>query len=884
MPLQCGFSCVLNEIIADEVSVGLRITMTNRRRVGIATTGLLVLASSCVFAQVRVERPTPLGDGGTMLPAGSRVVLSRAQQGLMRDAFAWHVRDAKILSSVLTARVNFEPVAGLKERTNYLNVKVKNRAQMIGQFSKEALDLQTAPADARVEGVAKADAQYAQLVQRIDSRMREARDRVAPSLRQGYRDIDSYSVKIPVGLSAELVAEALMRTGDYEYVSMDWLCYQTDTLPNDPQFGQQWYHTSNRINTPGAWDITQGESTTIIAICDSGVDLDHPDLQAALVPGYNSTDNLAQADGGIVNDSLNGHGSLVAGSAAAIGNNATGVCGVGWNFGIMPVRVSNLANGTAQLSEILEGARWASDNGAYSINCSFGGAEDAETRSSGGHIRAEGHLLVFASGNDGLANQTRDWEKVTIVGASNQSDNWVNWSHTGIGIDCIAPGVSIRSTNRTGGYSWTQGTSFSAPITAGALALVHDANPMLSADDVEFILLNACDDKETPGEDDRTGWGRINVGRAVDDAINGPSIVNLPFSDTFPDPTLSTQWRNHVGSVVASDAGVNEPSGSYSMNLDDSDSIESIAMRGAILAGKATEISFWTQHRGVESGESLTIEYNDLISGWVVLDTIESDGSNQDQFTRQNYLLPLLGMHDDLKLRFSADGSDTSDDWYIDDVLVQPFTHNELPWQDGFEDGITLTLDWESSDAVATDQASNTPEGTMSALLVHSQSMTSADVDVISPPGAVWVRYRIQHQGVEAGELLLVEYKDFTGSWKFLDSIISHGSSQSGFELIQLGLPLLAYGGNTAIRFTAQGDESNDAWYIDDVAISTDFVEDEPDCPADLTGDGQLNFFDVSAFLTAFNAQDPIADFNSDGSFNFFDVSAFLTSFSAGCP
>lgn len=856
----------------------------NRRRVGIATAALLALASGSAFAQIGIESPTPFGDGGAVIDAGVRVSLDATQRAAMANAFAWSARDAGILSRTLSPRVSFIPSPGYTERTDYLNVKVKDRGQMISQLAGEGLNFQTAPADAVNNRAASADASFAQVVERVLARQQEARDRLTPSLRQGYSDIDSYSVKIPAGLSAEVVAEALMQTGDYEYVSMDWLCYPTDTTPNDPLFNQQWYHAPGRINTPAAWDMTQGDSSTIIAVCDSGVDLDHADLQAALVPGYNSTDNLAQVDGGNVNDDLNGHGSLVAGSAAAIGDNGTGVTGVGWNFSIMPVRVSNLSNGTALLSEILEGARWGSDNGAYSINCSFGGASDPEARSSGGHIRAEGHLLVFAAGNDGLANQTNDWEKVTIVGASNQSDNWVSWSHTGIGIDCIAPGTNIRSTNRTGGYSYTTGTSFSAPITAGALALVHDANPALTADEVEFILLNSCDDKEEPGEDNKTGWGRINVGRAVDDAINGPSIINLPFVDDFSDSTLSTQWRNPVGDVAASDAGVNEPTGSYSMNLDDSDSIESISIRAAVLAGDPGEISFWVQHRGVEAGESLVVEYNDLISGWTTLDTIVSDGSNQEEFVHRRYLFPLLGMHNDMKLRFTANGSDSTDDWYIDDVLMQAFAGNSMPWQDGFEDGITPTLDWETSEATATDQASNTPEGSMSALLINTQSMTSAEVDVVSPPAAVWVRYRTQHQGVESGESLLVEYRDFNGSWQVLETISSDGNDQSSFDLHQLTLPFQAYGAFTALRFTAQGDESDDAWYIDDVAISTEFIVDEPDCPADLTGDGLLNFFDVSAFLTAFNAQDPIADINGDGSYNFFDVSQFLSDFSAGCP
>ena len=854
--------------------------MAHRRRVGKASALLLVLASGLAHAQVGIESASPFGDGGARVEVGQTVTLSAGQQLALRDAFAWSERDAGIVGSALSPRVSFVPIAGNKERTSYLNVKLKDRSEMIGLVARSTPDLQTAPADARG---ASAAASFANLIAQVEQRMQGARDRLTPSLRQGYRDVDSYSVRVPDGISAEVVAEALMRTGDYEYVSMDWLCYPLDTTPNDPLLSQQWYHTASRINTPGAWDVTQGSSSTIIGVVDSGVDLDHPDLQVAMVPGYNSVDNLAQVDGGNVNDDLVGHGSLVAGSAAAIGNNNTGVSGVGWNFGIMPIRVSNNASGTALLSEILEGARWASDNGAYSVNCSFGGAEDAETRSSGGHIRAEGHLLVFAAGNDGLANQTNDWEKVTIVGGSDQGDDWVSWSHTGVGIDCIAPAVSIRSTNRTGSYTYTTGTSFAAPITAGALALVHDANPSLSADEVEFILLNSCDDKEEPGEDNKTGWGRINVGRAVDDAINGPSIINLPFEDSFADATLSTQWRNPVGDVGNSDAGVNEPSAPYAMNLDDADSIESIAMRAAFLGLSTGEIRFWTQHRGVESGESLLVEYNSLLSGWTALDTIVSDGSNQDEFVLHRFALPVLGAHDDMKLRFSAAGSDTTDDWYIDDVVVREFTQNDLPWQDGFEDGITLVLDWSASDGVATSDASNTPEGSMSARIVNQQSMTSADVDVSNPPSTVWLRYRVERQGVETGESLLVQYKDFLGGWQTLETIVSDGVDQSSFELRQLSLPVFGYGASTGLRFTAQGNENDDSWYIDDVAISLEFVEDTG-CPGDLNGDGNLDFFDVSAFLVAYNAMDPAADFNGDGLYNFFDVSAFLSDFSAGCP
>jgi len=827
------------------------------------------------------------GSGST----GTPVVLTGAQAQSLANAYQWLDRDGINFASPVIPSTIFVETPGLKERTNYLNVKVKSRIEMLGQVMLDAArtDIGSQTRIAAQDGnfsaqVHNAQIEFADRLARADQRMIEARERIAPSLREAYMDIDMHSIRLADGVSAEVAAELLMQTGDYEYVSIDWLCYPTETIPNDPQFGNQWYHVANRIDSVGAWDFTQGTSSTIIGVCDSGVDLDHPDLAAALVSGYNAVDNIAQVDGGDVNGTFNTHGTLVAGAAAAIGNNGTGVAGVGWNFGIMPVRVSNAPNGSAFLSDILEGARWASDNGAYTSNCSFGGAEDSATRSTGGHLRLEGHLLVFAAGNDGLANQVNDWEDVTIVGASGQSDSWVSWSHTGVGIDCIAPGVQIRSTNNSGGYSYTTGTSFSSPITAATLMLIHDANPALSADEVEFILLNSCDDKQAVGEDDQTGWGRINVRRSVEDAMFGISITNLPFADVFPDATLSSQWRNPVGEVDVSQDAVNEPSGAYSMNLDDTDSIETIAMRTAFLGGTPASIRFAIEHRGVEAGESLDVEYFSILNTWTSLTTITSDGTDQDSFTPISMLLPPFGVHNQFKLRFIANGSDTGDDWYIDDVSVEEFLGNSLPWEDGFEDGITLVLDWATSTGSASSDASNEPDGTMSAMLNNTDSMTSADVDLSQSLDVVYFRFFTEHVGVEDGETLTVEYKDLLGNWKTLTTIESDGNDQSNFVLYQMPIPFDAYSAAVALRFSADGDEADDAWFIDRVAITNDLIVEEPECPADINDDGTLNFFDISAFLTAFSALDSAGDFNNDGAFNFFDISDFLGAFSQGCP
>ena len=146
------------------------------------------------------------------------------------------------------------------------------------------------------------------------------------------------------------------------------------------KFPDQWHLAM--INALDAWDIETGNPALIIAICDSGIDTDHPDLAGALVPGYNAVDGLPQSEGGEV-EGLTNHGTQVAGTAAAIGNNGIGVSGVCWDLSIMPIRVSNVANDMAFLSDLNAGARWAASNGARIVNVSFSGVTSSTVAESG---------------------------------------------------------------------------------------------------------------------------------------------------------------------------------------------------------------------------------------------------------------------------------------------------------------------------------------------------------------------------------------------------------------------------------------------------------------------------------------------------------------------
>ncbi|MHC5211072.1 MAG: S8 family serine peptidase [Planctomycetota bacterium] len=322
-----------------------------------------------------------------------------------------------------------------------------------------------------------------------------------------------------------------MSTGDYQYAEPDWLCHPTGTVPNDPAYVAQWHH--QKLDSPGAWDHVTGDAGIVVAIVDGGVALDHPDLSAALVPGYNADDRIAQVDGGDVYD-VDGHGTFVAGIAGAIGNNGVDVVGVGWNLSIMPVRYYNTPGG-GFLSDLLDGARWAADHGARCVNVSQTGVENAAVQTTGAYVRSRGALLLYAAGNDGRDLSWFDWPDVLVVGGTEQndellSDAFVTSAH-GLAVDVFAPGADMLSTfmNPSGGLGLGigSGTSSSVAVASGLCGLVWSLQAEFTTQHVEAFLFAGCDDLGPPGEDPFWGWGRIHSSGSVAAALGAAPWVDL---------------------------------------------------------------------------------------------------------------------------------------------------------------------------------------------------------------------------------------------------------------------------------------------------------------------------------------------------------------------
>jgi len=267
-----------------------------------------------------------------------------------------------------------------------------------------------------------------------------------------------------------------------------------------------------KIAAPEAWETTAGSSSVIVAILDTGVDGTHPDLVAHLVPGWNTYDNNSNTG------DVFGHGTEVAGTAVAAGNNGVGVASVAFNCSLMPIRVSDLS-GLGYASTIASGLTWAADHGARVANISFEVTGISTVSSAAQYFNSKGGVVTVSAGNDGTVLTIPDDPNVLTVSATDSNDALASWSNTGTPIDLAAPGVDIFTTTAGGGYGSVSGTSFSAPTVAGVAALVISANPSLSSAQVQQVLKQSADDLGAAGWDPLYGWGRVNAQKAVSMAV-----------------------------------------------------------------------------------------------------------------------------------------------------------------------------------------------------------------------------------------------------------------------------------------------------------------------------------------------------------------------------
>jgi thermitase len=291
----------------------------------------------------------------------------------------------------------------------------------------------------------------------------------------------------------------------------------TEDIPDDANYSQQWGLTI--VQAPQAWKITHGSSTIKIAILDSGIDSNHPDLAAKIVEKKNFSDSPTVED-------KYGHGTHVAGIAAAATNNKIGIAGMGYNTSLMNVKVLGDGGGGAY-SWIIQGITWAADNGANVINLSMDGSVDSPAlKQAIDYAWNKGVVIVTSASNNGrsVPSYPAAYNNCISVAATDKQDRLCSYSDYGSWVDVAAPGTSF-STLPGNSYVAMGGTSMAAPYVSGLAALAfsvaNDSNGDGRVnDEIKDAIQTGCDDI---GVSD-IGSGRINAYRTLSLLLSMPHL------------------------------------------------------------------------------------------------------------------------------------------------------------------------------------------------------------------------------------------------------------------------------------------------------------------------------------------------------------------------
>jgi thermitase len=353
-------------------------------------------------------------------------------------------------------------------------------------------------------------------------------------------DINVWVIQVPDGTVGEAIA-AISACPQVRYAEPNYVAFATDTIPSDANFSFQ-YGLRN-VRAPQGWDYSTGSAAVTIAILDTGVDLDHPDLISKIVPGYDFINNDSLAD----DDHFQSHGTHVAGIAAASSNNGVGVAGVSWGARIMPVKVLGPL-GSGPLSRVADGIIWAANQGAQVINLSLGSDIDSlALRDAVNYAYGRGCVLVAAAGNNnGTVLYPAIYPNVIAVGSVDGNNTRVSNSNTGEALDLVAPGLLIYSTIRNG-YGYNSGTSMAAPYVSGLAAVLYGVPGNGSSSLVTFQMTSSARDLGAAGFDYEYGFGLIQMDAALKQAFSlfSPSKPENP-SHLFAMPTVPTFVLNSL--------------------------------------------------------------------------------------------------------------------------------------------------------------------------------------------------------------------------------------------------------------------------------------------------------------------------------------------------
>lgn len=361
-------------------------------------------------------------------------------------------------------------------------------------------------------------------------------------------------IEVPRLDAAETIA-ALQASGAFAFVEVDGLV-QADAAVNDPYFSEQW--GALRINAPQSWTMTMG-STAVVAVVDTGVERDHPDLQGQLLGGWDFVNNDADPSDD------HGHGTAMAGIIVAAADNGIGIAGAAPHAAVMPIKVLD-QTGFGFFSNVAAGVVYAADHGASVINLSLSaGSESPTLQAAVDYARARDVVVVASAGNNGGTQPTYPAAAAGAVGvmATDTANRRAWFSNYGPWVSLAAPGVNIYTTLYGGSYTSVLGTSPAAALASAAFALLRAAHPFLSADQAVSVMTSNAGDLGSPGFDVEFGHGLVDAYAAL-----------VPRSSTVadrsrPSATLITpQNGSLVDGLVPIDVAVQDNVGVTRVDLE----------------------------------------------------------------------------------------------------------------------------------------------------------------------------------------------------------------------------------------------------------------------------------------------------------------------------
>jgi subtilisin family serine protease len=344
--------------------------------------------------------------------------------------------------------------------------------------------------------------------------------------------------------ATKAAAEKFAQSADVEYVEANNVI-RLENTPDDPQLGSLW--GMEKISAEAAWEVSTGSRDVVVAVIDTGVDYNHPDLRDNYWynPGETGTDedgrdkstNGIDDDGNGYVDDFRGwdfanndnnpmddhdHGTHCAGTIGATGNNGTGVAGVNWTASVVGLKFIS-ASGSGSTTAAISAIEYATKLGVTLTSNSWGGGGSSTAMLAAiREANDAGILFVAAAGNSTSNNDSRpnypsnyDVDNVIAVAATQQNDTLASFSSYGrTTVDLAAPGVSILSTTRNGGFKNMSGTSMATPHVAGAVALIKSAFPAMTGAELKDKLLSTVDPVSSLTTKVATG-GRLNIEKAL---------------------------------------------------------------------------------------------------------------------------------------------------------------------------------------------------------------------------------------------------------------------------------------------------------------------------------------------------------------------------------